>query len=201
MSRPGEHWPSAAVRLRSLVDRFALGLLVGLSVLLLLLGKADIKLVGLVGGRLTDGVAPALAVLNRPVLAVRSTFDGIANILAVYEENGRLREESRRLRGWQAEAARLGVENRSLRRMLAVPSVEPSPAWLTGRVVGDSGGVFVEALLVDAGAEQGVAVGMPATTPEGLVGRVITVGWSSFGRAFCPRHSWSPVCAGCWHRL
>ena len=92
MSRPGEHWPSAAVRLRSLVDRFALGLLVGLSVLLLLLGKADIKLVGLVGDRLTDGVAPALAVLNRPVLAVRSTFDGIANILAVYEENGRLRE-------------------------------------------------------------------------------------------------------------
>ena len=32
------------------------------------------------------------------------------------------------------------------------------------------------ALLLDAGTEQGVAVGMPAMTPEGLVGRVVEVG-------------------------
>ena len=34
----------------------------------------------------------------------------------------------------------------------------------------------MQALLIDAGAEQGVDTGMPATTPEGLVGRVVDVG-------------------------
>jgi len=54
--------------------------------------------------------------------------------------------------------------------------VDHPATWLTARIVGDSGGSFVQALLLDAGADQGIAVGMPATTPEGLVGRVIEVG-------------------------
>ena len=106
----------------------------------------------------------------------RDAFDRVGGLLAVYEENARLREENRRLLGWQAEAARLAVQNRSLQRMLAVPTVDHPAARLTARVVGNSGGAFVQALLLDAGAEQGVTRGMPATTPEGLVGRVIDVG-------------------------
>ena len=68
------------------------------------------------------------------------------------------------------------MQNRALRRMLNVPAADQAPAWITARVVGDSGGVFVHTLLLDAGAEQGVAVGMAAMTPQGLAGRVIDVG-------------------------
>ena len=54
-----------------------------------------------------------------------------------------------------------------------------APKRLTVRIVGDSGGGFVRALLIDAGREQGVVTGMPALAPEGLVGRVVDVGRTS----------------------
>ena len=176
MPPPSRQWPRIAGPVRSLLDRSALGGLVVLSALLLVLAKADIPLTGYMGERLTDAVTPVLAALNRPVVALRDGFERVGGLLAAYEENVRLREENRRLLGWQAEAARLAVQNRSLQRMLAVPTLEHPAARLTARVVGDSGGAFVQALLLDAGAEQGVTRGMSATTPEGLVGRVIDVG-------------------------
>lgn len=176
MSRPGRHLPRLAAQLRSLADRLGLSLLVGPSILLLLLGKADLRLAALASASLDDVAAPVLGFLRGPAVTVRAAFDRIGAILAVDEENARLREENRRLLAWQVEAARLSVQNRALQRMLKAPDVDHPATWLTARIVGDSGGSFVQALLLDAGAEQGVAVGMPATTPEGLVGRVVDVG-------------------------
>jgi rod shape-determining protein MreC len=176
MSLPRGRWPNVAVQLRSLIDRFALGLLVGLSVLLLLLAKADVKLANLAVEQLSDAAVPILQALNQPITALRSGFDRVGAVLAVYDENARLREENRRLLSWQAEAAKLTVQNRALRRMLAVPATDQPPSWTTARVVADSGGVFVHTLLLDAGTDQGVAVGMAAMTPEGLAGRIIDVG-------------------------
>ena len=176
MSLPRGRWPNVAAQLRSLADRFALGLLVGLSVLLLLLAKTDVRLANLAVEQLSDAAVPVLQALNQPVVAVRSAFDRAGALLAVYDENARLREENRRLLSWQAEAAKLTVQNRALRRMLNVPTTDQPPSWITARVVADSAGVFVHTLLLDAGADQGVALGMAAMTPEGLAGHVIDVG-------------------------
>ena len=176
MSRPGWHWPRLAAQFRSLADRVGLGLLIGLSVLLLLLGKADLRVAALASASLDDVAAPVLEFFRGPVVAVRGAFDRIGAILAVDQENARLREENRRLMAWQVDAARLTVQNHALQRMLKVPEVDHPATWLTARIVGDSGGSFVQALLLDAGTEQGVAIGMPAIAPEGLVGRVVDVG-------------------------
>lgn len=172
----GSNWPRVVVQLRTAIDRSALGILIGLSVLLLLLGKADMKLANLVIEQLDDASVPVLRVLNVPIAAVRGAFDRLGEMLAIYEENARLREENRRLLAWQAEAAKLTVQNRALRQMLQIPPVERAPSWTTARVVADSGGVFVHTLLLDAGADRGIVSGMPAVSPQGLVGRVIDVG-------------------------
>lgn len=179
MRLPDRNWPRVSAQVRSFVDRSALVLLAGLSVMLLLLSKADVKLVNFVSERLGDATAPVLAVLGEPVLSVRHGVDKVGELLAVYEENARLREENRRLLAWQAEAGKLAVQNRALREMLKVPAVERAPVWTTARVVADSGGLFLRTLLVDAGSRQEVATGMPAVTPEGLVGRVVDVGCCS----------------------
>ena len=125
----GYTWPRALAQLRNVVDRAALGLLVGLSVLLLVLGKADVKLAGYIAERIGDVAAPVLAFVNQPLVAVRGGLDHVGELLAVYDENTRLREENRRLLAWQAEAARLSVQNRALREMLNVPPLEAAPAW------------------------------------------------------------------------
>ncbi len=175
----GHPWPRVLAQLRGVADRAALGLLIGLSVVLLVLGKADVKLAGILAERIGDAAAPVLGAMNEPAVAVRGAFDRFGEMLAVYEENARLREENRRLLAWQAEAARLSVQNKALREMLNVPTAERAPAWTTARVVADAGGPFVQTRLIDAGAERGVVKGMAAVTPQGLAGRVIGVGRQS----------------------
>jgi len=179
MSRSGAGWSRIAMQLRSLRQRSATGLLIGLSMILLVVGKVDVRLAAAVDDLLRDSVIPVLAVLRPPLEVARHGLDQIKAILATNEENRRLREENRLLIARDAEAAWLTVENRSLRRMLAVPATPKAPKRLTVRIVGDSGGGFVRALLIDAGREQGVVTGMPALAPEGLVGRVVDVGRTS----------------------
>ncbi|MFO1046797.1 MAG: rod shape-determining protein MreC [Geminicoccaceae bacterium] len=162
--------------LRALREKGAFGLLVGMTLILVLVGKLDLRLGSAVAGAAGDAAAPILGILQLPVAAGRAAIDGARDLLALREENRRLREENARLQARDAEASWLATENRSLRRMLAVPEVPTAKARLTARIVGDSGGTFVRAVLLDAGSEQGVSLGMPALAPEGLVGRVVDVG-------------------------
>lgn len=172
-------WSRVAARARRLLDRSATGALIGLSVLLLLLGKADVKLANYLAERLGDAAVPVLRLAGEPVAALRAGIDRVAGLLAVQAENERLREENRRLLAWQAEAARLAVENTALRKALGMPPVERAASWTTARAVADAAGLFVRTVLVDAGADRGVASGMAAVTPEGLAGRVTEVGCCS----------------------
>lgn len=162
--------------LRVVRERASTALLVGLSLALLVVAKLDVRLSTTVSNALRDTTVPVLTVLQRPIARVRHGIAEISDLLAAQAENRRLRDENRRLLARDAEADWLAEENRSLRRMLAVPELRAEPVRLTARIVGDSQGSFVRALLLDAGSEQGVAVGMAALAPEGLVGRVVDVG-------------------------
>lgn len=172
-------WPRVALLVRGAVERYALGGLILASIALIVLGKADVKAVGWLTGKMGDLVAPVLSALKEPVATVREAADGLATTLALREENARLREESRRLLVWQAEAARLAVENEALRQALRMPRVEAAPLWTTARVVADPGGPFVRTLLLDAGADRGIEKGMAVVDSTGLVGRVTSVGRAS----------------------
>jgi rod shape-determining protein MreC len=57
---------------------------------------------------------------------------------------------------------------------------EPGLAYISARVIADTGGPFVRGLIITAGKVDGVREGMAAMTGDGLIGRVIEVGdWSS----------------------
>src|SRR5580704_12656089 len=57
---------------------------------------------------------------------------------------------------------------------------EPGIAYISARVIADTGGPFVRGLIVTAGKVDGVREGMAAMTGDGLIGRVIEAGdWSS----------------------
>jgi rod shape-determining protein MreC len=167
------------VPLKALVDRFAFGSLLALSIALLFLGKADVRLIDYLGSRLTDAFVPVLAVLAEPVAASRRLAGDIGALFALREENVRLREQNRRLLEWQAAAHRLSVENAALRQALQAAPEPGLPTMVTARVVADSGGPFVHTRLVNAGQRQGVVRGMAAVNEQGLVGRVIETGQNS----------------------
>lgn len=166
-------WPAP---LRAVADRLSLGVLVAVSVGLMVLAKADLRLLDVMSSRAGDLMAPVLDVLGRPAALLRSAGEAFGGILALEAENRRLRAQLEQLRAQAFESTRLEVQNEALRRALAMPPRDDAPLVTTARIVGDSGGPFVRTRLIDAGADRGVPKGAVALVPEGMVGRVVQTG-------------------------
>jgi rod shape-determining protein MreC len=162
--------------LKALVDRFAFGALVLLSLALLVVGKANVQLLEGIGTRIGDGLAPALGAMMQPISSTRRVVEQVGELVALRAENARLREQNLRLLEWQSAARQLSLENAGLRQLLSMPAEPEPPTAVTGRVIADTGGPFVHTVLLDVGTEHGAARGMAAVNERGLVGRVIEAG-------------------------
>ncbi len=174
MRRPGRVM-GLATPVRVLTQRFAFLGLVALGVGLMVLGKVEAPLVERVRMAVSDAFVPILDGLARPIATATAARDQVAEMLHVYEENARLREENERLLQWQSVARKLAAENQTLRE-LARSTDERVVGFVSARVIANAGGPFVRSVLVRVGAREGVEKGWPALAAEGLVGRVSTVG-------------------------
>jgi rod shape-determining protein MreC len=161
--------------LRLLAQRFAFLALVLASFALMLLGKADTIVVERLRVFVDDGVAPVLQVLSRPAAAVASVVNAIRDLAAMRAENVRLTEENGRLLHWQTVARELDNENRALKAQLNFLP-DPDAAFITARVIGDTGGAFVHSMLLNVGSRDGVRKGQAVIAGENLVGRIAEVG-------------------------
>jgi rod shape-determining protein MreC len=164
------------VPLKALVDRFAFGTLIVASIALLVIGKADVRLLEVVNTRIVDALTPVLDFVVQPINASRRLAQTVGELVALRAENVRLHEQNARLLEWQSVARQLALENAALRQVLHAVAEDQHPTAVTARVVADSGGPFVQTVIVNAGADQGVVSGMAAVNERGLVGRVIEVG-------------------------
>ncbi|MGE0746650.1 MAG: rod shape-determining protein MreC [Rhodospirillales bacterium] len=164
-----------AMPLRALTQRFAFVLLVLVSFGLMLLGKAETVVVERIRGGVVDVVAPILDVASQPLAAIARLAGDLREVIHLREENHRLREQNARLMEWHAVAQELTQENRQFRSLLNFVD-EPRTSFVTARVVADSGGAFVHAVLVNAGGNDGVARGQAVVTGVGLAGRIATAG-------------------------
>jgi rod shape-determining protein MreC len=153
----------------------ALPMLVFVSALLMILGKADILVIDKTRAAVADALAPVMEEMATPLATASNAVARVEDAVAVFRENAVLREENARLLQWQEVARRLAAENASLRDLTKLVP-DHSSTSLAARVIGDSGGAFLRNVLVDAGARDGVAPGEAALTGEGLIGRVSEVG-------------------------
>jgi rod shape-determining protein MreC len=160
---------------RAAAQRFVVPLLVFLSAMLMVLGKADVLLFDRMRIAVGDATEPLLHLVSQPLAVVASGVRDIEGLVGVYRENERLREENARLLQWQTVAQRLGSENAELRGLLNF-APERMTSFVTAEVIDNSGGAFARNVLVDAGSRDGVRRGQAAVTGEGLVGRVAEVG-------------------------
>ena len=160
---------------RAMIERITFPLLVLLSGVMIVLGKADQVMLESLKNSVMDAAAPALDMLSRPSGLVDTAVGRARDFLTVYQENARLAEENERLLGWQQAALKLASENAQLRDLLRV-APEPATSYVTARVIANSGGAYARSVIVNAGRENGVVRGEAAVTGEGLVGRVSEVG-------------------------
>lgn len=173
--RPRERGGTLAA-LRSALARRSIGALSATAIGLVVLTKADLEIFAYLSERAADLVAGIASWPAAPVAFVRRASEAIGSLLALEEENARLREENRRLVHWQNEAIRLAVQNAALREALKMPPVTGTRRRTTVRIVADPGGPFVQTRLIDAGRDRGLEKGMAVVDAYGMVGRIVEVG-------------------------
>jgi rod shape-determining protein MreC len=119
--------------------------------------------------------APAAVTLSNLSRAITRVFDSGAELLTTRSENSRLKGEIAK-RDQELFTLRARVTSEELdKQLLAGASVLPqiltaAPVLLVENRAG------LHSAVIGAGSQQGVAVGCPIAVPEGLVGRVVTVG-------------------------
>lgn len=160
---------------RASLQRITLPVFILLSMIMIILGKADQAILEPLRKSAIDAAAPALDFLSRPAALLDTALDRARGFAAVYRENTRLAEENERLLHWQQSALNLAAENAQLRELLKL-TPEPSASYVTARVIASSGGAYVRSIVVNAGRENGVTRGQAAITGQGLIGRVAEVG-------------------------
>lgn len=157
------------------VHRILMGLVVFVSLVLLVLWRSDNPRLERLRMELADSVLPSMGWLNQPLEFVSGMTRDYRNFIDVYNQNRNLRREIQQLRAWRETARRLEEENAQLRALNNV-RLAPHTTFVTGDVVADSGGPFLQSALVNVGSRDGVLDGSAAVDGSGLVGRVVGTG-------------------------
>jgi rod shape-determining protein MreC len=92
----------------------------------------------------------------------------------LFEENDRLKKENQQLRLLITRDTELERENDRLRQYVGWKRQQPSSLKL-GRVIAHDPANWWRSVTIDLGARDGMRIGLPARTMDGLVGRVYSV--------------------------
>ena len=178
--RRSEGWSQlSAIPWRMLHQRFSFVLFMAAALGLLIIGCIQPSVVNGARTQVVDTLAPVLDAIAWPMQAAEAAVSHVQSYVSLAEENQRLRAGATQLAAWQNAVVALQKENRELRSLLHFKT-EPGLAYISARVIADTGGPFVRSLVVTAGKTDGVREGMAAMTEDGLIGRVVEVGdWSS----------------------
>lgn len=172
MRRPASPQDTALTRT---VHRILLGLIILVCLFLLVLWRSDNPRLERLRMTLADAVLPTMNIINQPIEFVTEMSQGYRNFFDVYTQNRELRREIQRLLAWRETARQFEEENAQLRALNNV-RLMPHSTFVTGDVIADSGGPFLQSALVNVGARDGVIDGSAAVDGNGLVGRVVGVG-------------------------
>ena len=149
------------------------GLIVGLA--LLILSLAAPKSYAAVRGVALDATAPITGALSEVTTTATGLFSGAGDYWNAAQQNGELKRQRNALMRRMVEARAILEENQQLKAALQLRQ-RSSKAVAAGRVVGSSFESPRRFAVISVGTSDGVAVGMPVRSPEGLIGRIIESG-------------------------
>jgi rod shape-determining protein MreC len=149
------------------------GIIVGL--ILLVLSLVAPKTFEGVRGAALDITGPVAGALHEVTATGEGLFTGAGNYWDAARQNAELKRERRSMMQRMVEAKAILLENRQLKATLQLREHERS-AIAVGRIVGSSFNSPRRFAILSVGSSDGVRVGMPVRSPDGLVGRIIDSG-------------------------
>jgi rod shape-determining protein MreC len=128
-----------------------------------------------VRGAALDVTGPVASGLHEITSTVEGLFTGAGNYWDAAGQNGKLKRERDTMARQILTANAVLQENRQLKALLKLRERERG-AVAVGRLVGSSFSSPRRFAILSAGSSDGVRIGMPVRSPDGLVGRVIDAG-------------------------
>ena len=149
------------------------GLLIGL--VLLAVSFVAPKSYATVRGVALDATAPVTGGLREVTDTVGGLFSGAGNYWDAAHQNAQLKQERALMVQRIIEAKAISQENRELKAALQLRERSRTPV-ASGRIVGSSFSSPRRFAIFSVGRSDGVAVGMPVRSSNGLIGRVMDSG-------------------------
>src|SRR5678815_3258820 len=122
-----------------------------------------------------DATAPVTSGLRAVTATVGGVFTGAGNYWDAAHQNGQLKRERQLMLQRIVEAKAISLENRELRATLQLRERSRAPI-ASGRIVGSSFNSPRRYAIFSVGRADGVRVGMPVRSAQGLIGRVVDAG-------------------------
>ena len=129
-------------------------------------------------GAASDVAAPGGAVASEGRAAGKGLFDVARGYVLAGSEHAKMERELAEAKTRLIEAQAVAEENARLKALLGLVQKDAAPVAVT-QIVAATGSSTRRFGTIGAGANQGVAVGMPVRSPLGLVGRVLEVNGST----------------------
>ena len=149
----------------------------GIIVGLILLGLSLVapKTFENVRGAALDVTGPVADALHEVTATASGLVTGAGDYWDAARQNAGLRRENHAMLQRMVEAKAILLENRQLKATLQLREHEQGTVAV-GRIVGSSFNSPRRFAILSVGASDGVRVGMPVRSPDGLVGRIIDAG-------------------------
>ncbi len=129
---------------------------------------------GVARGEFDEVMEPVTNLLSAPARWFSSAGEVSGGYFFAVQQNRDLKKQVAELQRWRDAAIALKNLNLRYESLLKLRTEPPIP-MVTARVVSDARGPFSDARLADAGTDDGVKIGNPAMSEDGVVGRVIGV--------------------------
>jgi len=148
-----------------------LSLAIAISVGLIALGQ--IGLLAPIESLLAAPLNALSGIFNRAALNLSGGVGDLAEIQSLQRRNAELEEALARFQSELVELREIESDYRRLSDLLAYTSSARNQRTLTADVIGYDANSVLRTIIINRGTRDGVAVGMPVVTEQGLVGRVI----------------------------
>jgi rod shape-determining protein MreC len=128
-----------------------------------------------VRGAALDVTSPVTGALHEVTATTEGLLSGAGNYWDAASQNADLKRQNKAMLQRMVEARAIFQENRQLKALLELREHQRSTVAV-GRVVGSSFNSPRRFAILSAGTNDGVRVGMPVRSPDGLIGRIIDAG-------------------------
>jgi len=149
------------------------GIVVGL--VLLAMSLVAPKTFDGIRGAALDITGPIASALHEVTATANGLVGGAGNYWDAARQNAELKRENKAMLQRMVEAKAIVQENRQLKATLQLRE-RTENVIAVGRIVGSSFNSPRRFAILSVGAKDGVQIGMPVRSPDGLVGRVIDAG-------------------------